>query len=156
MSIQSPDSIIAYRGRSRWVQSIEPVQLEDTPLQLEEQGVYLVTDGLADTGLVFAEHLCQTGTPITLILITAAEFPGKEQWPQWQAGDEDQDRQDHITTKIHRLQAMEEQGHHVFVFQADITDLDGMKTLLHQVREQVGRIHGLLHTADVPGEGLEK
>jgi len=51
----SAETVIAYRGRYRWVQTVEPKPLaEESPANakgiLRDNGVYLVTGGLGEIG----------------------------------------------------------------------------------------------------------
>ena len=62
----SADAVVAYRGGHRWVLGYRPVQLAESdamPRRLRSRGVYLITGGLGDIGLNFAEYLAQECTP---------------------------------------------------------------------------------------------
>ena len=55
------DPVVAYRGRRRFTEALELVPLalrEETPLR--QGGVYLITGGLGDIGLVLADYLART------------------------------------------------------------------------------------------------
>ncbi len=78
----SDDTVVAYRGRRRWVQTFEPLRLEDTgkvPKLLREGGVYLITGGLGGIGLLLAEYLART-VKAKLILTGRSALPAREEW----------------------------------------------------------------------------
>lgn len=55
------DSVVALRGRHRWVQSIAPLAVSsDQPSLLERRKTYLITGGTSGLGLEFAKHLVST------------------------------------------------------------------------------------------------
>src|SRR5207302_6816099 len=74
---RSPDPAIAYRGHERLIQSFERVRLPAgaAPRQpLRERGVYLITGGLGQVGLLLAEHLART-LRARLVLLGRSPLP---------------------------------------------------------------------------------
>ncbi len=148
ITVCSSETVIAYRGKNRWCQHFEPVQLEvdDPPLQsLRERGVYLITGGLGGIGLTLAEFLTQ-GVKARLILTGRSAFPIKETWEQWLAT---HDERDEIAVKIRRLQSLEAQGAEVLVLQADVANEQQMQDVVSKAHEVFGGLHGVIHTAGV-------
>ncbi|MEH2134827.1 MAG: SDR family NAD(P)-dependent oxidoreductase [Nostoc sp.] len=147
------DQIIAYRGRNRWVQDFEPVQLDETiteNLRLRKQGVYLITGGLGGVGLLLAEYLAQT-MQAKLILLGRSAFPDQENWSEWLST---HNQQDSISQKIQKLQAMKALGAEVMVVSADVTNLEQMSAVLNKSNQRFGEIHGVIHSAAVFGGGM--
>jgi acyl transferase domain-containing protein/acyl carrier protein len=146
------DSLIAYRGLERWVQTFESVQLEtsipETP-KLREKGVYLITGGLEDIGLVVAEYLAKTVQAKLLIL--EEDFPNPEEWEQWLTT---HDEQDNITPKILKAQELEKLGAEIFIKNVDLVNLAQMQSAIVQTQEQLGQINGVFHTAKMSVEKL--
>lgn len=149
----SSDSIIAYRGWERWVQTFEAVQLaasiSDTP-KLREKGVYLITGGLEDMGLVIAEHLAKT-VQARLLILEAEEFPKYQEWEQWLTT---HDEQDNISCKILKAQKLEQLGAEVLIKNVDLVNLAQMQSAVVQTQAQFGKINGVFHTAKLPIEQL--
>ena len=140
------DDAVAYRGRYRWVQICESVQLpEPTTVKpiLKEQGIYLITGGLGRLGLTFAHHLAQT-VQAKLVLCGRSEFPQPQHWQSWLS---EHDEQDSISQKIRRLMEIERLGAEVMVAQADVSQLGSMQALVERVRQQWGEIQGVIHAA---------
>ncbi len=133
----SSDSVIAYRGLERWVQTFESVQFDanvsKTP-KLKEKGVYLITGGLEDIGLVVAEHLAKT--------VQASEWLTIH------------DEQDNISPKIRKVQELEKLGAKILIKSADVVNLAQMQSAIAQTQEQFGQLNGVFHTAKIPVENL--
>jgi acyl transferase domain-containing protein/acyl carrier protein len=147
------DQVIAYRGRNRWVQDFEPVQLHETiteNLHLREQGVYLITGGLGGVGLLLAEYLAQT-VQAKLILLGRSAFPDLDEWSEWLST---HDQQDSISQKIQKLQAMKAFGAEVMIVSADVTNFQQMSVVLKKASQRFGEIHGVIHAAAVYGGGM--
>jgi acyl transferase domain-containing protein/aryl carrier-like protein len=148
----SVDRIIAYRGNNRWIQTFEPVRLnetvEETPY-LREGGVYLITGGLGGIGLVLAEHIAKTvGTK--LILTGKTTLPNREEWTQWLAT---HDENNSISQKLRKVLELEKLGAEVLVVSADVANFDRMQAAIAMAESQFGRINGLIHAAGIPGGG---
>ncbi|NQE34940.1 type I polyketide synthase [Microcoleus asticus] len=150
---KSNDAIVAYRGNNRWLQTFEPVQLnealEETPV-LREGGVYLITGGLGGIGLVLAENLAKT-VRAKLVLVGRSAFPDRNERSQWLATHDDQDT---ISRKIRKLLEFEESGAEVLVATADVTNLEQMQVAIEIAQKQFGHIDGVIHAAGVPGGGI--
>ncbi|MEH2296107.1 SDR family oxidoreductase [Nostoc sp.] len=153
LTTSKSDQIIAYRGRNRWVQDFEPVQLHETVtenLSLRKQGVYLITGGLGGVGLLLAEYLAQT-VQAKLILLGRSAFPDQDEWFEWLST---HDEEDSVSQKIQKLQAMKALGAEVMVASADVTNLEQMSAVLQKANQRFGEIHGVIHAAAVYGGGM--
>ncbi|MFN6461421.1 MAG: SDR family NAD(P)-dependent oxidoreductase [Nostoc sp. DedVER02] len=142
------ENIIAYRGKHRWVQTFEPIQLEEPnqeTIPIREGGVYLIVGGLGDVGLVLAEYLAQTAHT-KLILTGRSGLPAKTEWLQWLATHDDNDD---ISRKIQKIQALEALGAEVLICRADVANLEQMQAVMTQASKRFGEIHGVIHTATV-------
>lgn len=150
--IKSSDTMIAYRDNHRWVQTFEPIHLEktnETP-RLRKQGVYLITGGLGGIGFTLAEYLAKT-VQAKLILTMRSSFPDRNEWESWLANHSEQDN---LSGKIRQIQTIESLGAEVLIIRADVANLEQMQTAITQSLKQFGQIHGVIHTAGVPGGGV--
>ena len=144
--------IAAYRSGERWMQLYEPLALAaPTPgTALRQRGVYLITGGLGNIGMVLAEHLAR-GFQARVALSTRSAFPAAETWPDWLA----HHPHDHPAyQKIKQLQALRECGAEVLVLQADAADAGQVRQALATVKQRFGALHGVFHAAgssDVAG-----
>jgi amino acid adenylation domain-containing protein/FkbM family methyltransferase len=149
VTIPSADQVIAYRGRHRWVQTYEPVRLAGNGASgLRERGVYLITGGLGNIGLLFAGYLART-VKARLILTGRSAFPVKEAWSGWL---ESHAERDPIGRKIRQLQALEAQGTEVWAVGADVADLQQMRMLIVAAEQRFGPLNGVIHAAGLVGE----
>lgn len=141
----APEAVVAYRGIHRWVQTFEPVRLEEggEPVRpLRERGAYMIADGLVGVGWALARYLAQT-VRAKLVLIERSTFPAPDQWAQWLAT---HDAQDGISRKIGRARALEQDGAQVLVLGADIADPAHMRDALAHAAGRFGQLHGVIHT----------
>ncbi|HEU4534838.1 MAG TPA: SDR family NAD(P)-dependent oxidoreductase, partial [Polyangiaceae bacterium] len=128
-------AVALYRGRHRWVPSVEPVALSaapEAPPLLRDRGAYLITGGLGGVGLWAADYLARTVR--ARLLLTGRSAPTEEQRA--------------------RLKALEELGAEVLVVQADVTDVAAMQAAANQGVDRFGALHGMLHAAGVAEGGF--
>jgi acyl transferase domain-containing protein/acyl carrier protein len=149
------DSIVAYRGNYRWVETFKAVRL-DAPvrhtIRLRASGVYLITGGLGQIGLVLAKYLART-VQAKLILIGRSAFPERDQWEQWLGAHADEDR---VSRRIRKVQELEDLGSEVLIISADVASEEDMQAVVTQVYERFGTIHGVIHSAGVLGEQAQR
>ena len=148
----SDESVIAYRGHQRWIQSFEPLRLEENaqPIYpLRENGVYVITEGLVGVGWALAQYLAQT-IKARLVLIEPLTFPEQSQWPQWL---ESHDAQDDTRRKILRVRQLEENGTPVLVLSANMVDPAHMQQAFSKAANLFGELHGVIHALDSAGGG---
>ncbi|MBW4454431.1 MAG: SDR family NAD(P)-dependent oxidoreductase [Nostoc indistinguendum CM1-VF10] len=137
---------IAYRGHHRWVQSYEPLRLDnDQPPKLRQEGVYLITGGLGGIGLEIAECLAQT-VKAKLVLISSSAFPSTDEWQQWLATHDEQDK---FSSKIQKLQALEQLGAEILVLNADVANLAQTQAVITQAVDHFSQINGVIHAAGI-------
>jgi acyl transferase domain-containing protein/acyl carrier protein len=151
LTAKSSDTIVAYRGGRRWIQVFEELPADDElkpKRRLRKGGVYLITGGLGRVGLVLAEYLAR-GARAKLVLTGRSSFPAKQSWDDWLASHADNDS---ISLKVRRLQAIERLGAEVLYVQADVADLEQMRTVFASAHEKYGEINGVIYVAGIAGE----
>ncbi|NJN10931.1 MAG: SDR family oxidoreductase [Richelia sp. RM1_1_1] len=153
LTLQQTAEIIAYRGYHRWVQTFESVSLDNRitgKTKLREGGVYLITGGLGDIGLLLAENLVKT-LKAKLILIGRAGLPECSEWEEWL---KTHDSEDAISRKIQKVLILEELGAQVEVKSADVTNSEQMQAVIAQALQKFGQINGVIHAAGIAGGGV--
>ncbi len=144
-------NVVAYRQGKRWVQqhearSLPPVPLEQSPFR--KQGVYLITGGLGGIGLILAEYLART-FEARLVLLGRSGLPPRQQWSEWL---QTHPADDPLSLKIARLQALEEHGAQILVYQANVADADLLHTIVQETHSIFGALHGVFHAAGITEE----
>jgi acyl transferase domain-containing protein/acyl carrier protein len=145
-------SIVAYRGKHRWVQHVEPVQLPRPHRGelLRSRGVYLITGGLGGIGLVLARRLAER-VRARLVLTARGALPRREEWNSLLERSAEGDA---TATRIRAVLALEEAGAEVMVLSADVAEPADMQRVVRQVCERFGAINGVIHAAGVVEPGI--
>ena len=146
MSAPHGDTEIAWRGRHRWVQTFEQVQLpafNDQPV-LKSNGVYLITGGFGGIGYAVAEHLAEQ-VQAKIVLVGRSPFPERKDW----AGADET-----MLAKIAKVEALEKHGSKVLVFSGDVANDDDMAMVFRKTAQQFGPVTGVFHTAGAIEDGL--
>jgi acyl transferase domain-containing protein len=142
------DRIVAYRGHHRWVQIFEAVKSDSARPEmrrLRDKGAYLITGGLGEAGLAFAESLAGA-VKAKLVLVGRSGLPGREQWQQWLATHHEADA---VSRKICRVQAMEELGAEVSIECADVGNEEQLRAVVFRAEKRFGMLHGVIHAAGI-------
>ncbi|MBV9789244.1 MAG: SDR family NAD(P)-dependent oxidoreductase, partial [Chloroflexi bacterium] len=143
------DPMIAYRQGRRWSETFQPTRLENagTPHRLRQQGVYLITGGLGEVGLIMAEYLARTAQA-RLVLVGRSALPAPERWDAW-THDHPDDRASRV---IARLRELEAHGAQVLTVSADVTDEQAMRGVVETALRHFGRLDGVIHAAGETSE----
>ncbi len=153
LAVENGDTTIAYRGKHRWVQTLERILLPKVPreaLPLREDGFYLITGGLGGVGLVLAEHLASVRRT-NLVLISRTGLPERAEWHEWLQRHPEEDE---VSGKIRKIQSIEARGSRVLVVRADVVDGVQMRVALEHARSRFGPIHGVIHAAGLRGDRM--
>lgn len=144
----SPDAepCIAWRHGRRWVRDYAPVPLTDASSDaapmLREGGVYLISGGLGQVGLLFAEHLVRKARA-KVVLVGRAPMPPRDEWEALvSTGSQSAGR-------LMRLLEIEKLGGEVLVLQADVGMPDELASVIKEAERKFGKIHGIIHAAGI-------
>ncbi|MDQ6705399.1 MAG: acyltransferase domain-containing protein, partial [Acidobacteriota bacterium] len=146
------EPFVAYRNGYRWVQTFEPVRLEQppsTPGRLRQNGVYVITGGLGNIGLAIALYLAQT-VQASVVLTGRTAFPPREQWDAWPAAN---GLNDVTAQRIERLRQIEQSGGQILVLNADSRDESQMQTVFATAEQRFGSVAGVFHAL---GRGIRR
>ncbi|MFI1650201.1 SDR family NAD(P)-dependent oxidoreductase [Streptomyces avidinii] len=134
--VQEPQwpAVVALRGDRRWVPVEVPIPHEPaTEPPVRPGGTYLITGGFGGLGLAVARGLAETGLAPTLVLVGRSGLTDS-------AADE--------------VAGLEQLGATVLAERGDVTDEKSLRALVERVESAAGQIHGVLHAAGLPGEGM--
>ncbi|HEY8102642.1 MAG TPA: SDR family NAD(P)-dependent oxidoreductase [Burkholderiaceae bacterium] len=148
---QAAETVVAYRGRYRWVQTFEQIPLQSSaiPIKLRRNGHYLITGGLGGIGLTFAQYLADKALSVKITLVGRSSLPDPAMWASYL---QMHDEQDALCRKIRQIQAMELQGNTVRYIAADMTDNADVTRLSDTANSEFGAVHGIFHAAGLPGD----
>lgn len=148
---EAEDHFIAYRGRHRWVQTLEPTPIAAAGgLPIETGGTYLITGGQGGVGLALAEYLARD-FKARLVLTARSPLPASAEWEDWLSS---HPADDQTSRRIRQLQRLQELGGEVLPVAADVADLAAMQAAVRLARERFGPIDGVVHAAGVAGGGI--
>jgi acyl transferase domain-containing protein len=153
LTIEPFSSSVAYRKGLRWVQDFESLSSSEahaTANVLRESGVYLITGGLGNIGLVLAEYLASK-VRAKLVLLGRSAFPERDEWEQWLSTH----GEDEVTRKIRRLGKLEELGAEIMVVRADASNLEELRPVVDRIYKRFGDLNGVIHGAGNVGPGSD-
>jgi acyl transferase domain-containing protein/acyl carrier protein len=148
------ETIVAYRGHHRWVQVFERTRLEKPEAEsqnpkLRENGVYLMTGGVGKLGMQICKYISER-MKCKFIVTSLTPLPPREEWDQWLA---DHDENDRTSLKMTRIREVEALGGEVLPLAADVGDIGQMRRAIEEGENAFGPINGVLHlTGIVKGE----
>jgi thioesterase domain-containing protein/NAD(P)-dependent dehydrogenase (short-subunit alcohol dehydrogenase family)/acyl carrier protein len=141
------DSVVAFRGKHRFAQSVEAMALGGTGSngKLKKEGVYLITGGLGKTGIAVASFLGRN-CGARLVMFDKKEAPDSRQWK-----DELQDEKTPAARKdiIRQLLAIQELCGEISVVRGDVTKKTDVERAVALAVGKFGKIDGAIHAARV-------
>ena len=122
------DAVVKYRNGVRRVLRWQEVaaETEEPPVAFKDQGVYLITGGVGGLGLLFAREILERTRGARVLLTGRSPLTEQKQ------------------ALIDELPA--ESGH-VSYRELDLMDLGQVEDLIAAIRDEYGRIDGILHSA---------
>ena len=132
-------SKVAYRNEARWVYSFEQIHLsepvENNPVTIKKDKVYLIVGGLGTVGTELAKYLCEQNAKVAIIGKTDlnATKPNIE-----------------VKSKLVNLEKLKEINPNVLYISADISCQDDLKVAIDTIENRFETIHGVFHLAAAP------
>ncbi len=145
------DSIVAVRGKYRWVQSFENLEINnhESDTLLVENGVYIITGGLGRMSLTFAEYLAKSYSA-NLVLLDQIDFPEQESWEGILKETNDKNPYEE---KIKKLIEIQKYAKSISVAKCNIANKDELELVIDDVLKKQTKINGVIHAAGIVGEG---
>jgi acyl transferase domain-containing protein/thioesterase domain-containing protein/acyl carrier protein len=120
------DTFIRYQQERRQTISWQEVSVQTIQIPWQEGGVYLITGGLGGLGFIFAKHIAQQTTEVSLILTGRSAL--------------DERRREQI-------KKLESLGARVYYRQIDISQKQETERLIENIENDIGSLKGILHSA---------
>ena len=143
------DPLVAYRGHHRLLPRFDQVMLDavaadaKTVRQFRPQGVYLITGGLGNVGLLLSRYLAET-VQARLVLLGRSFFPPRADWDAWLQSHPEHDA---CSRTIRHILELERLGSEVLLVRADVANENEMQAALDQTYQQFGALHGIIYAA---------
>ncbi len=144
---------VAYRNGQRWVQTYESVVLKTlghVGRSFRKHGVYLITGGLGNVGVVISEYLAAK-YQAKLVLLGRSSLPSRRSRNSRSRGGP---ADDSVDAKIRTIERLETLGAEVMYVNANVADLGAMREVIRQAHQRFGVLHGVIHGAGVVGDGV--
>src|SRR5690606_16932713 len=125
MLSSTSESVVAFRGTTRWVPAYEPLEITDVAKRetlLRSRGVYLITGGLGGIGRTLATFLARS-VQAKLVLVSRSALPADE-----------------TSERVRAVHAMEALGSEVLVLQADVASEEQMRAAVTQACNVFGTV----------------
>lgn len=142
--------LVAYRTGTRFVKEFTEIDEERTaeqPIEIKEDGVYLITGGMGGIGLEVARYLAEQNR-VRLVLMNRSAMPERGSWQEIL----DLGTDEGLCRKIRDIQDIESRGAEVLCVSVDVANREQLSLVLANIREQYGRIDGVVHGAGVPSD----
>lgn len=143
-------SIIAVRGNYRWEQDFaeytkgELREAKRTPF-FKKNGTYCITGGLGGIGLQLAKFI-SAEYQANIALLTRSGLPDEHD-PNFNPG---------VREKLAFINACQDKGGNVAVFQGDVSDLDSLTKAFTSINDRFGDIDGVVHAAGVVEDSMSE
>lgn len=114
---------------------------------LKSGGTYLITGGTGALGLAVAKDFATAQPDITVVLLSRSGLPPRELWDELTGSDPNSA----VANRIRTVRELESLGTTVRAIAADAGDSKALAEAIGQLRDEYGRIDGIVHAAGLPG-----
>lgn len=143
---------IAYRDGVRYTEEVAAYSIsedEEKEIVIKEDGAYVISGGTGGIGIEIAKCLVSLGK-CNIVLLGRRPIPERDQWDDILAKNEDR----RVCNVIAAMRELEATGSSVAIKYGNICDYDEMKVVFDEIKQEYGCIHGVVHSAGVPGVGF--
>jgi acyl transferase domain-containing protein len=139
---------VAIRGRHRWAPdyTIVSPELPDDPVK--PGGVYLITGGFGNIGLLTARTIADKAA-VRLVLLGRTGLPPRADW-------DDARHPSGVRAAIDTIRALEDRGTELLLVSADVSDAVRMTEVKAEIIGRYGRIDGVVHCAGSTGAAAHR
>lgn len=151
--------VTAFRGNLRYIEELERIgdtgivknksEIEKDKIKLKDTGAYIITGGTGGIGLEIAALLASKAGAC-ICLVNRSKIPEREEW------DAILDAKENIRlcNKLKRIRQIEHSGAKLSFYHADVANQEEMEKVVRNIRNDFGKIHGIVHGAGVAGNGF--
>ncbi|MBR6825147.1 MAG: SDR family NAD(P)-dependent oxidoreductase, partial [Oscillospiraceae bacterium] len=126
--------VTAIRNNRIYLEQFSPGVTSSNPIEICNDQVILITGGYGGIGLAVAEEIFQMASEAKVVLLNRNAHKG---------GPYEE-----------RVKKLISQGFHIRILQGDVTSEISLAAVLQQIREEYGKISGVIHAAGIAGDGM--
>lgn len=143
------NKIYINRSGERFEPKLLPVISTEKKVEVTAKFCTVISGGLGAMALTLADTMSELGGGGAVALLHRGVFPPEEQWNELSNSD---DRT--LSFRICKLLDLKAKGIKFGIYQCDIADKNSLCACLNKIREELGPVGAVLHTAGVPGDGF--
>lgn len=150
--IRRKDYHVAFRNHIKYFEYMTELpidRLADDTITIRNDGVYLITGGTGNIGLIIAKHMA-CFAPKCICLLHRTPLPERNLWESILKEKKDKKLLQILQTFLD----IEKKGVTVFSYTGDIASYESLKEIICKIQKECGKIAGIIHAAGVPGKGL--
>lgn len=147
--------ISVYRNGKRYIEEFDLKNVNgknDRKIKILDDGVYVITGGSGGIGIEVAKYLTSKNK-VNLCLINRSKMLEREKWDEYLASENNNKS---MINKINAIRWLESNGAKVTCIAADISDEAEVKRIMDYLKNEFGRINGVIHCAGVTNQELIK
>lgn len=133
----------------RFEPKLLPVISSEKKVETTAKFCTVISGGLGAMALTLADTMSELGGGGAVALLHRGVFPPEEQWNELINSDDST-----LSFRICRLLDLKAKNIKLGIYQCDISDKNSLSACLNNIREELGPVGAILHTAGVPGDGF--
>ena len=140
------EPFVAYRMGQRWVPFFDnwnSNQKTGSGITIKNDGVYVIVGGMGGVGFTLAKDIAHRYQP-TLAIVYRSAFPARGEWNDWLI---EKGEADAVSQQIRQLMEMERAGSSIALYQANITQQEEVRELIHTLQKKYSKINGIIWCA---------
>ncbi|MGG3526864.1 hypothetical protein COM13_18955 [Bacillus pseudomycoides] len=147
------DTVVAYRNNQRFIEELvnQEIQEKDCKeIEIKKTGAYVITGGLGRIGREMAKYLVSKNKANIILLGRTVINPQLT----WEKILEEKLESEHLQSIAKEIVEIEKMGINIKYISVDITNPRELNYTLKNIRNEYGKINGLIHSAGI-GVGME-
>lgn len=143
---------VAYRENERYQEELVSLKLDTNDkriVEVKSEGVYIITGGTGGLGLEVALNLAKLN-PCNLCLTGRKPLPERAKWEALI----EENANEKQCNLLKGILEMEKMGCQITVSSCDVSDYNGMSSVVADLKKQYGKINGVVHCAGIAGDGF--
>ncbi len=143
---------VAFRNNVRYTEilsTIDTTKAKKKNVELKTDGIYLITGGTGGLGLEVALNFSEFSA-CNICLLGRSKVPGRTEWE----GILEKNENKKLCNLIRGLQKLEANGCNIVIKNGSVSNYEEMSKIIDELKNEYGRIIGLVHCAGVAGDGF--